>query len=892
MQIKHCIWLLLPLAMLSNSPAHGAGSLAEWTSAIAKNGNWQTGQLSTFTSQYTARIAANSADYEAHALRAVTQILALAENATFNRFLQDAGFKYDFSHLTYDTTAADLSKLPSMNAISEAAMAEFVPVLESALADLESIPSTWTGSVLLVPGVYPVPEKISVDLADLLLFKSTVQGVLGAIHYLRGYDNVFDWQAFEAAMAASRPAITTLPVAPPTTGESGSWLQVQKFSVKGSIADRVEYVRVAAVGEKLFLLFKKKTAISFQRDLDWFWLDLENPQMPGQSFSLNVWDDNYDDEHSRLYEDRQWTVSAGGPLVPQPQWPNETDYFYEVYDPEWCDYYLEELYEGATQDYERAEEIAFAPEKELRRQLGRGFELHDSSSAVVLVFDVSPIQGLSTLDGWSISHGGVNLRVKWNEPVYGECDSYGYCDILQGGRWESDRGSFDSEDTMLPVHHLLCEQDGLMKRVRSMRSLELARDCFKAAVTTCIAMDTAMLARKGSTLHFVEYGSGARASFYAARLRESASSALAAFDGPATFNVLGFVDKVDNRRELVKRLPGGVVTVDLSVLFSGRLSRAYLPKFELRDAWSLGLNIGTAPDPTFAGLLPGWTLSGWQTALQPSDASRSRFYVFNNGETPAPVPPAPPSFKPSNPFSPAKAMTYLGAVVDAEERVAGVLSLKVGKPNARTGLCKIGGSLMLLDGKKYPIKAGTVPKGDTPQVTSDLAVGKLGTVEVTIADNGFSALFSWGLRGCTANVTGGLSRSPAMFNLDEVPAGLAVKRVLNQCLPNDEPITTVGAKWQLGKAASVKYVKDKSSGSWMLTGLNDGKKPNVPGLKLSYKSKEGSFSGSFDIYMDTGTEDRPKLKKTKMKIVGFTVEGTGTARATANGFPTISATIQ
>jgi len=84
----------------------------------------------------------------------------------------------------------------------------------------------------------------------------------------------------------------------------------------------------------------------------------------------------------------------------------------------------------------------------------------------------------------------------------------------------------------------------------------------------------------------------------------------------------------------------------------------------------------------------------------------------------------------------------------------------------------------------------------------------------------------------------------------------------------------------------VKYKKFKEDGeTWYeLTGLDDETKTNVSGLKISFKAKKGTFSGSFYIYAsnEASTEKKPKLKKYTVKfsgrIAGSGGSGTGTVK--------------
>ena len=95
-------------------------------------------------------------------------------------------------------------------------------------------------------------------------------------------------------------------------------------------------------------------------------------------------------------------------------------------------------------------------------------------------------------------------------------------------------------------------------------------------------------------------------------------------------------------------------------------------------------------------------------------------------------------------------------------------------------------------------------------------------------------------------------------------------------MPDGESVAQSKTKWVVAngvKAAKVAYKKGVLS-------ITEGKKgvgvSNISGLKLTYKSKEGSFTGSFTVY----AIENGKLKKHKASISGVLVNGIGYGTAT------------
>lgn len=249
-------------------------------------------------------------------------------------------------------------------------------------------------------------------------------------------------------------------------------------------------------------------------------------------------------------------------------------------------------------------------------------------------------------------------------------------------------------------------------------------------------------------------------------------------------------------------------------------------------------------------------------------------------------------------FKPEKAVNgkapYVGAVY-ADGAVVGTMQLKIGKPNRKTGVSKIGGTVVLLDGKKYSLANGLVSTGEGPQRAERIMVKSLGQMTLTLGANGFAGTIEGTPMGDleirTQALDGRLAVSPACFELDASAAELSEAcgmSVLAPCLPEGEKIVSgAGGKWIFRRSGTVSYksVRDAATGTkaWKLVGLDNPTKPNVSGLKLSASVKTATFKGGFALYADVGTVERPKLKKLKATVTGVIVGGRGYGLATVKG---------
>lgn len=102
------------------------------------------------------------------------------------------------------------------------------------------------------------------------------------------------------------------------------------------------------------------------------------------------------------------------------------------------------------------------------------------------------------------------------------------------------------------------------------------------------------------------------------------------------------------------------------------------------------------------------------------------------------VPPEIRMFRPAAGFTGAEKKVLTGVVCDAEGGFLGLAQVTTGKAGAKG--VKVGGFLMLSDGKKQALKSVTVPVEDGCLVVST-AVGKTGTVELVVGADGFAGTF-------------------------------------------------------------------------------------------------------------------------------------------------------
>ncbi len=173
---------------VSWTPAGEVNDFVTWARGVAEGRTWLTGELPAIETYYTKKIKSDSRDYESVLLRALTKIAQLGENANLLAVLKKFGYTPDYQNLGTFSGNLSYGSAPLSNAVVDSVAKEAIPVLESALADLNLIPDSWTGSVMLSPDVYPVDETTFVDLADVTFARAAVKGALASLAVAQSYD--------------------------------------------------------------------------------------------------------------------------------------------------------------------------------------------------------------------------------------------------------------------------------------------------------------------------------------------------------------------------------------------------------------------------------------------------------------------------------------------------------------------------------------------------------------------------------------------------------------------------------------------------------------------------------------------------------------------------------
>lgn len=251
----------------------------------------------------------------------------------------------------------------------------------------------------------------------------------------------------------------------------------------------------------------------------------------------------------------------------------------------------------------------------------------------------------------------------------------------------------------------------------------------------------------------------------------------------------------------------------------------------------------------------------------------------------------------------AKQQKIFGKFMKLGGTLVGSIEIKANKKNSRKNTAQFVVYVTRCDtGKKVKSKGVLTFADDGSAVADSIAVSfkdqnlPNDTMTMRMNPDGTFTLAGSVYKMEGAQIGGALTSSSLVFNVDmpatvgwpKAPAGY---QLIDAALPGDFPFTvaSTGRKFSLPKGKSLKYVKisDPSGEKCYALDLNSETNPNVSMLKLSYQYKTGLFKGTFNIYASNGDvvayTVKPKLKTSKIQIVGIVIDGKGYGVATMKG---------
>lgn len=171
-------------------------TLGDWSYGAYMFQTWKTNQLEKVVLSASQTLAVDPNSCEAHILRAVASVANLAENDVLHALLSRFGYVFDFPIMEFFGVYTPECVPPTNEMIDQVAQ-EVVPIIDSALADLDYIPDAWNDMVLVSSSVYPVDSDVYIDYADVLFFRAMLHTLKTAIAFAQAYDATLNYASFD-----------------------------------------------------------------------------------------------------------------------------------------------------------------------------------------------------------------------------------------------------------------------------------------------------------------------------------------------------------------------------------------------------------------------------------------------------------------------------------------------------------------------------------------------------------------------------------------------------------------------------------------------------------------------------------------------------------------------
>lgn len=194
------------------APLEPASEISDFVRRVCSGKVWIPGQVVGIVNGYTERIEKNPADYKSVLSRAAAKVLTLVDNANLWAIVRRFGYSPDFQFNRLDGSLSTFLA-PLSNAVVDKTMAEVLPTLKSALADIRLVPDGWNGSFLASAREYGLSEDVFIDRADVLMVRAALEQVIASLELAASYDMAFDYDVAKNLALEVRddgPAVVTI----------------------------------------------------------------------------------------------------------------------------------------------------------------------------------------------------------------------------------------------------------------------------------------------------------------------------------------------------------------------------------------------------------------------------------------------------------------------------------------------------------------------------------------------------------------------------------------------------------------------------------------------------------------------------------------------------------
>lgn len=271
------ILMTLVTIVMGASSSFAAMSFGEWVTKLIDQNCWTVGELPKLEASTKSGMSSSvaSTKYKSAIQHAIVTLAKTMENETVKSTVKSFGFKLDLdSPIEYGGTF-NASGAPTFNNAVDKLLPIEKTAIESALSDLDTIPSTWTGSVMFTTSELKfLDDNVAIDYGDVLSLKACLKAALGALYMMKGYDCNINYSEYSKRFTYDIPNVAKskegsledgtawdrIPYLEQYEGYLNSELPL--FGYKKSDAP----FKIARCGDTIWLYFKKPS------NMIWEWI--------------------------------------------------------------------------------------------------------------------------------------------------------------------------------------------------------------------------------------------------------------------------------------------------------------------------------------------------------------------------------------------------------------------------------------------------------------------------------------------------------------------------------------------------------------------------------------------------------------------------------------------
>lgn len=222
-----------------------------------------------------------------------------------------------------------------------------------------------------------------------------------------------------------------------------------------------------------------------------------------------------------------------------------------------------------------------------------------------------------------------------------------------------------------------------------------------------------------------------------------------------------------------------------------------------------------------------------------------------------------------------RARVLHGAYRDENGNFMGLITVKCGKVNARTGIAKVSSQVTGLDGKRKSLRTLNL-KVNRETVYS--ANGTVGGVQVAISGSKISGTFTpangRGMEIVSQVSAGGsIADGKLAFTMSDEIETIAGQEVFQEYLPYFVTFNTVRSRWSFGAKGMLRY--DRNRNEFVMSN-----EANASGLKMTYKASTGQIKGSCKVYAKRNSS---QFRTYTATIYGLWINGSGSCLMQVRG---------